>query len=223
MPLSEMTDFFLNEKEKAFRAKQVWEWLWKKSATSFDDMSNLSKSLREKLKNEFGKMQTVLQETINTRNSLQNEYSKLKEEMGKFSGNRQYTAKELSDLNNKLSNVVTHEELHSQISDITVKSEKTKEDLQRNKELGRKKNEELSRVAEKIAAINARKVALDEVLSRDRQNLQNAIEQQKQIEDDKERTRLATNRDLIERIKVTAKTLGLKPYSAQEVRDLLKL
>jgi uncharacterized protein (DUF849 family) len=40
---------------------------------------------------------------------------------------------------------------------------------------------------------------------------------------DKERTRLATNRDLIERITVTAQTLGLKPYSAQEVRDLLKL
>ena len=40
---------------------------------------------------------------------------------------------------------------------------------------------------------------------------------------DEERTRLATNRDLIERITVTAETLGYKPYSAQEVRDLLKL
>lgn len=40
---------------------------------------------------------------------------------------------------------------------------------------------------------------------------------------DKERSRLATNRDLIERIILTAETLGCKPYSAQEVRDLLKL
>ena len=40
---------------------------------------------------------------------------------------------------------------------------------------------------------------------------------------DKERTRLATNRDLIERITATAKTLGCKPFSAREVRDLLKL
>ena len=40
---------------------------------------------------------------------------------------------------------------------------------------------------------------------------------------DKERTRLAINRDLVERITVTAETLGYKPYSAQEVRDLLKL
>ena len=40
---------------------------------------------------------------------------------------------------------------------------------------------------------------------------------------DQERTRLATNRDLIERITVTAETLGCKPYSAWEVRNLLKL
>lgn len=36
--------------EKAFRAKQVYEWLWQKSCTDFDEMSNLSKDLREKLK-----------------------------------------------------------------------------------------------------------------------------------------------------------------------------
>lgn len=39
--------------EKKFRAKQIDEWLWKKSARSFDDMTNLSKELREKLKSEF--------------------------------------------------------------------------------------------------------------------------------------------------------------------------
>lgn len=35
--------------EKKFRAKQIYEWLWKKHAASFDEMSNLSKPLREKL------------------------------------------------------------------------------------------------------------------------------------------------------------------------------
>ncbi|HTN45610.1 MAG TPA: 23S rRNA (adenine(2503)-C(2))-methyltransferase RlmN [Flavipsychrobacter sp.] len=35
--------------EPAFRAKQIEEWLWKKFAGTIDDMSNLSKSLREKL------------------------------------------------------------------------------------------------------------------------------------------------------------------------------
>ena len=32
--------------EKAFRAKQVYEWLWKKNAHSFDEMTNLSNGLR---------------------------------------------------------------------------------------------------------------------------------------------------------------------------------
>ena len=39
--------------EKKFRAKQVWEWLWMKSAHSFDEMSNLSKRLRGQLKLDF--------------------------------------------------------------------------------------------------------------------------------------------------------------------------
>ena len=39
--------------EPSFRAKQVYEWLWEKSCTVFDEMSNLSKSLREKLKETF--------------------------------------------------------------------------------------------------------------------------------------------------------------------------
>jgi len=39
--------------EKAFRARQVYEWLWKKSATSFDEMTNLSKELRAKLDEDF--------------------------------------------------------------------------------------------------------------------------------------------------------------------------
>lgn len=39
--------------EKAFRAKQVYSWLWQKGATSFEEMTNLSKSLREKLIESF--------------------------------------------------------------------------------------------------------------------------------------------------------------------------
>jgi len=39
--------------EPAFRAKQVYEWLWAKSCIDFDEMSNLSKTLREKLKDQF--------------------------------------------------------------------------------------------------------------------------------------------------------------------------
>ena len=39
--------------EKKFRAKQIYEWLWKKRATDFNQMTNLSKSLRETLKENF--------------------------------------------------------------------------------------------------------------------------------------------------------------------------
>jgi 23S rRNA (adenine2503-C2)-methyltransferase len=39
--------------EQPFRAKQIWEWLWAKSARSFDEMSNLSKALRERLQEKF--------------------------------------------------------------------------------------------------------------------------------------------------------------------------
>lgn len=39
--------------EKKFRAKQIWEWLWLKRATSFDEMTNLPLALREQLKTHF--------------------------------------------------------------------------------------------------------------------------------------------------------------------------
>ena len=35
--------------EPKFRAKQLYEWLWKKGATDFEEMSNLSKNLRVQL------------------------------------------------------------------------------------------------------------------------------------------------------------------------------
>ena len=39
--------------EKKFRAKQVFEWLWQKNAGSFDEMTNLSVPLREKLNTSY--------------------------------------------------------------------------------------------------------------------------------------------------------------------------
>ena len=39
--------------EKGFRAKQIFEWLWKKNAHAFEEMSNLSLSLREQLETHF--------------------------------------------------------------------------------------------------------------------------------------------------------------------------
>ena len=39
--------------EPGFRAKQIYDWLWVKATLHFDQMSNLSKALREKLKEIF--------------------------------------------------------------------------------------------------------------------------------------------------------------------------
>lgn len=62
----QLKQHFTNLAEPAFRAKQVYEWLWQKSCTDFDQMSNLSKPLREKLKEIF---------TINTLSIDQSQFS----------------------------------------------------------------------------------------------------------------------------------------------------
>jgi 23S rRNA (adenine2503-C2)-methyltransferase len=49
----ELKQFFVDHGEKAFRAKQAWEWLWMKSARSFEEMSNLSKETRALLTENF--------------------------------------------------------------------------------------------------------------------------------------------------------------------------
>ncbi len=53
LSFEEVKQSFVEQGEKAFRAKQVFEWLWKKSATSFDEMTNLSLKTREWLKTHF--------------------------------------------------------------------------------------------------------------------------------------------------------------------------
>ena len=49
MNLAEMTAFFADLGEKPFRAKQVFRWLHQGGVDSFDAMTDLAKSLREKL------------------------------------------------------------------------------------------------------------------------------------------------------------------------------
>lgn len=49
LSLEQLIAYFETIQEKKYRAKQVWEWLWKKHAQSFEDMTNLSKELRQTL------------------------------------------------------------------------------------------------------------------------------------------------------------------------------
>jgi 23S rRNA (adenine2503-C2)-methyltransferase len=53
LSLETLTAQFILMGEKGFRAKQVYEWLWKKSCVSFHEMSNISKELRDKLDQTF--------------------------------------------------------------------------------------------------------------------------------------------------------------------------
>jgi len=53
IPQEEIKKFFSDNNLKEFRYKQLNEWLWKKGASSFDQMSSLSKNTRELLKTSF--------------------------------------------------------------------------------------------------------------------------------------------------------------------------
>ena len=47
--LSELTEFLQSMSEKAFRAKQIYQWLHEKQVDSFSEMTNISKKLIEQL------------------------------------------------------------------------------------------------------------------------------------------------------------------------------
>lgn len=49
--LSELEEYIVSLDEKKFHAKQIFKWIHKVGVTSFDEMTDISKSLRDKLKN----------------------------------------------------------------------------------------------------------------------------------------------------------------------------
>ncbi|RIJ37436.1 23S rRNA (adenine(2503)-C(2))-methyltransferase RlmN [Pontibacter oryzae] len=53
LSLDDLKAWLVENGEKPFRAKQVYEWLWKHSAQSFAEMNNVSLALREKLDQHF--------------------------------------------------------------------------------------------------------------------------------------------------------------------------
>ena len=65
LQLHELEEWLVNNGEKKFRTKQIFEWLYKKRVTSFEDMSNLSKELRQKLEEHFTltTLKTIVQQT----------------------------------------------------------------------------------------------------------------------------------------------------------------
>ena len=53
MTLEELKKAMAELGEKPFRAKQIYEWLHVKLAESYDEMSNVSKALRQKLADHY--------------------------------------------------------------------------------------------------------------------------------------------------------------------------
>ena len=53
MTKNQLRNFFVSQGDKAFRGNQVYEWLWQKSAHSFEEMTNISKETRQILEDNF--------------------------------------------------------------------------------------------------------------------------------------------------------------------------
>ena len=53
LTLEEIISFCSKYNLPKFRAKQIWEWLWKKCASSFEEMTSLSKEIRKLLHEHF--------------------------------------------------------------------------------------------------------------------------------------------------------------------------
>lgn len=49
----EMQNWLVEQGQQKFRAKQIFEWLYQKRVDSIDEMTNLSKDLRQLLKDNF--------------------------------------------------------------------------------------------------------------------------------------------------------------------------
>jgi 23S rRNA (adenine2503-C2)-methyltransferase len=58
----ELESFFISTGEKSFRGRQVYEWLWKKGCSSFDDMTTLPVTLRNCLQDHYTLKKFSLQE-----------------------------------------------------------------------------------------------------------------------------------------------------------------
>src|SRR4051812_45793195 len=51
--LEELQEWAVQQGESAFRGGQIFDWLYVKRVNSFEEMSNLSKELRQKLEDHF--------------------------------------------------------------------------------------------------------------------------------------------------------------------------
>lgn len=71
--IEELEEYFVNIGEKKFKAIQVYDWLYKKRVSTFDEMSNIKKDIIQRLKKDY----TLNKPTIIRRQSGKNVYKYL--------------------------------------------------------------------------------------------------------------------------------------------------
>lgn len=49
----ELVNYFVSINEKAYKATQLFDWLYKKRITSFNEITNMKKDVLDKLKKDF--------------------------------------------------------------------------------------------------------------------------------------------------------------------------
>ncbi|MCI8445844.1 MAG: 23S rRNA (adenine(2503)-C(2))-methyltransferase RlmN, partial [Bacilli bacterium] len=58
--IEQLEEYFTNMGLKKFRARQIYDWLYKKRVLSFDEMANVKKDLREQLKKDYSMEQLTI-------------------------------------------------------------------------------------------------------------------------------------------------------------------
>lgn len=53
MTMQQLENYFESHNEKKFKARQIYDWLYKKRVSSFDEMTNIKKDIIERLKQDF--------------------------------------------------------------------------------------------------------------------------------------------------------------------------
>lgn len=53
LTLKDWEDYFINKNDKKFKGQQVFDWLYRKRVSSFDDMTNIKKEIIDTLKDDF--------------------------------------------------------------------------------------------------------------------------------------------------------------------------
>ena len=66
LSLSDLGEILVEQGEKAFRAKQIFHWLYERKEGDWEKMTDLNKELREKLKAKFSLPSLKLRRTLNS-------------------------------------------------------------------------------------------------------------------------------------------------------------